>query len=235
MKMKTKTMAMFALLMIVLSIVGVTYATWSDYVQIEGTVNMNDFLFGILDVKCIGDNEDDLPIPKDIGWCEYWLWEPEDSVHHDPPQTVYHLMEIKVHDAYPSYEQFIVFNLKNAGTTPAHIVTLDIYDPTGELEFEDEAVLDDGEGVFWKDFDGDGIRDPAGDEDIINILIKKAFWMPPGPYCGEWWADGDLVCNQIDPCEEEPAILIMHFKEPAEECHEYFFKIYIEAIQWNKV
>ena len=224
--------------MITLSAAGFVYATWYDEVQIEATVNMGDFIFGILDVKCLGDNEMDLPVPKEVGWCEALLSVPEDSVHHEPPQTVFHVMEIKVHEAYPSYEQYVIFNLKNAGTTPAHIVSLDIWDPTlpaPELIFDDGAVVDDGVGVFWKDFDGDGVRDPAGEEDIINILIKKAVWDPPGPYCGEWWIDGDLICNQIDPCNEEPAILLMHFKEPAEECHTYTFKIYIDAIQWNEV
>ena len=226
-------MGMFALLMIALSVAGFAYATWSDYVQIETTVNMGELIFGILDVKLIGDNEPYLPAPKDIGWCEVTdLLEPETSVHHVPAETVYHVMLIKVHDAYPSYEQWIVFNLKNAGTIPVHIVSLDIWDPTGELIFDDGAVADDGEGVLWKDFDGDGVRDPLGEEDIINVCIKKAVF-DVGPYDG-WDIDGNLICNQLDECTAEPAILLMHFKEPAEECNEYFFKIYIDAVQWNE-
>ena len=224
--MNRKIMSLFLLSLIAVSMLGVAYATWWDYVQIEATVNMGELLFGILDIKDITDNEWKLPVPKDVAWCDVELEVPETGVHHLPAETVWHEMYIKVHNAYPSYEQVIVFNLKNAGTIPVHIVSLLISDPTGELIFDDGAVLDDGEGVFMKDVDGDGVLDP-----IINICINKAAF---NPVTGQWECVAPLLCNQIDPCTAEVCALFIHFKEPAEECHEYFFKIFIDAVQWNK-
>jgi len=178
-------------------------------------------------LQVLGDGEGSIVVsamkhytPKYIASCTAVLSNFETSKHHVPAETVAHTMTITVNDAYPCYHQWIRFNLKNAGTIPAVIVRCEIYDPNGELKW------DEVQSVFWKDFNHDNTRDPDGNEDIINLVIWKYDYqnnrMIP------------LVGNQIDPCTCEWVWIWLHFKEPAEECHTYTFKIHIEAWQWNK-
>jgi hypothetical protein len=77
---------------------GVGYAHWSDYVYIEGTVEMGDFLIGweeILD-EYDSDHED-----KDVCEMECTLEDPETGVHHEPVQTIYHTLVVTVTNGYP--------------------------------------------------------------------------------------------------------------------------------------
>lgn len=219
--MENKRIAVMPLMAIIaFSILGFAYATWSDYVQIETTVNMGTLTIAfdpdeILDYV---DNEPLLPVPKDIGWGEIY-YDPASYI--EDPHTLkdgYETLIFKVHDAYPCYEiHFTTVRIGNIGLIPAHIVDIEVWDPTGELNWEWTVPppATPAEGFFWKDFDGDGIYDP-GDEEIINVDIVN------------------FVCVQIDPCESIKGEVDLHFKEPAEECHEYHFKIQIKAVQWNK-
>lgn len=198
---------------------GVGYATWKDDVQIDGTVQMNDFVFGILqDSVSTSDNEEDGPFPyKEIGNCTAVLSDFETGVHHEPVATVGKLLTINVTGAYPCYKQWINFVLKNAGTVPAHITLVDIYDPNDELTYD--AGLD-------------ALVDAAG-KPVINFkFVKETVEVNCRPDPGE---PDVTACQQIDPCNEVPVCLELHFKEDALECHTYTFKIHIEAIQWNKV
>ena len=207
-----KVMAMFALLMIALSVAGFAYATWSDSVQIEGTVEMGELIFGILDNSVTTwDNEPGLPVPKDVADCWAVLDDFETSVHHEPPETVAHVMYITVDNAYPQYEQWIKFALKNAGTIPVHIIEVTI---TGYDETDME--------VLTYDPVAGGFVDPVQGLIINFDFYKQATLDPVEP------------CQQIDPCTEEWVEIYMDFKEEAEPCHTYTFKIYIEAVQWNK-
>ena len=70
---------------------------------------------------------------------------------------------------------------------------------------------------IMKDVDGDGVP-----EAIINLYIYKQLTGAP------------LVCNQLDPCTDEPVDIVLEFKQEAEECHTYRFVIEILAVQWNK-
>jgi hypothetical protein len=223
-----KATALFVTLMMALSAVGVAYATWFDTVQIEGTIHMGDFLVGILDIKECSDSE---PPEKDYSSIECELANPETGVHHiDPetgePQTVWHTLIVTVNDAYPSIIYLCKFDLKNAGTVPAHIAFVDII---GEKKDSNGTVITglvwndpegDGCGSLWEDWDGSG-NVTAGDVEVINLcLIKQETGAP-------------LVCNQLEPCTEEPVDLIIHLKQEAQECHIYQFSVTIWALQWN--
>jgi hypothetical protein len=209
--MMRKTMMLFLSTLVVASMVGVGYAHWSDYVQIEGTVHMGELIFGILNnsVTC-WDNEPGLPIPKDVAECWVNLTNPETSVHHVPTQTVYHDMLITVNNSYPCYEQWIQFALKNAGTIPVHIVNVTIWG----MDLKDNQTL-------TYDPVAGGFIDPVQGL-IINFNFTKL-------------ASGDPVapCQQIHPCTEEWVQIYLHFKQEAEECHTYWFKIHIDVVQWN--
>ena len=213
--MKNKILSMFLATLMVASVVGVAYAHWSDYVYISGTAEMGELLVGWLDIKDCWDNEDTFVPIKEVASVECWLDVPETSVHHEPPQTVFKVLYLVVHNAYPQYMAFCKVNLKNAGTIPAHIIGVSIYDPDGLLTIQPTA--DPTHYEIKKDVDGDGDL-----EVIINLYLYKQDTGLP------------LVCNQIDPCTEEPVDIVLEFKQDAEECHTYEFSIVIEAIQWNK-
>jgi hypothetical protein len=207
---------MFLVTLMAASIAGVAFAHWSDVIYIEGTVEMGELIVGWLDIKFCGDNEDTFDPVKEVAEPDCWLEVPETSVHHEPPQTVYKELHINVTNAYPQYEAFCKVDLKNAGTIPAHIVGLSITDPDGVLTIEQDP-LDPTHYEILKDVDGDGNL-----EAIINLYIYKQ-------------ATGDpLVCNQLEPCTDEPVDIVLEFKQEAEECHTYRFSIEILAVQWNK-
>jgi hypothetical protein len=211
--MKRKVMAMFLVSLMAVSLLGVAYAHWDDTVQIEGTVHMGEFIVGILDIKMIGDNEDTFDPPKEVAECYVELLEPETSVHHVPTETVYKVMLVTTENAYPNYINYIKFNLKNAGTIPAHIktVTITAYD---ETDAQDLAVVEVAPGHY-------DIVDPVVGA-IINLWLYKQETGAP------------LESNQLEPCTAEPVDLVIEFKQEAEECHTYTYKIEIYAIQWNK-
>lgn len=221
-----KIMATFALLMIVLSVVGFTYATWSDKVTITGTAKMGDLILGFMDETCY-ENEFSGIIPaaiethfgitypsveKDVATCTVELTEPKSSVHHTPAVTVYKKMAITVEKAYPSLWVIVVVNLKNAGTTPIHITDVTVTPPTG-LTYVDDA-FEDALGV-----------------PIINFWVCKASATTPPTW---ELLTQPLKSNQIDPCECLWMLVALHFKEEAEPCHTYDFTVEISGVQWNK-
>jgi len=140
-------------------------------------------------------------IPKDVGSCT--------AMPSEGDGYVYHRLDIVVSGAYPSYHQWVKFNLKNAGTVPAHIVEVTISDPTGELEWHPITST---------------LKDTSGNP-IINLVICK--------YNEPDKRQVPLKSNQIDPGVCEWVWIWLHFKQPMLEGHTYNFKIHIDAIQWN--
>ncbi|UCH57361.1 MAG: hypothetical protein JSV18_00070 [Candidatus Bathyarchaeota archaeon] len=130
----------------------------------------------------------------------------------------YKMLIFVIHNAYPQYEvHFPTVVLHNIGTIPIHIIAINIWDPTGVLNWVWTAPppASPAEGFFWKDLDGDGVYDP-GEEEIMNIDIVN------------------FVCVQIDPCQSTKGEVDIDFKQPAEECHTYYFALEFVGIQWNK-
>ena len=213
--MQNKRIAVMPLMIIIaLSILGFAYATWQDHVQIEGTVKMCSLTIGFTELTCVekhidpatGLKADGEYLGKDVGsvFCEM-----RDLV--EDPHTGkkgYKLAWVEITNAYPSYQVHIIFAIANLGKVPVHFVEISAEDPTGEL------IWDEAQMCFWKDFDGDGVKDP--DEIIINVDVVN------------------LISIQLDECEDTKAQVDLHFKEDAEECHTYNFKFTIKAVQWNK-
>jgi hypothetical protein len=206
-------------LVVLLSLVGVGYAHWSDYVQIEVTVYMGSLTlaFDPYEILDYVDNEGIIPIPKDVGWAEIY-YDPTsyvEDVHTN--KSGYKTLIFVVHNAYPNYTvAFTTVVLHNIGTIPIHITDLRIWDPTGELNWTwtTPPPRSPAMGFFWKDFNGNGTYE-AGEE-IMNVRIVN------------------FVCHQLHPCESTKGEVDIHFKQPAEECHTYQFAIEIEGIQWNE-
>ena len=202
------------MLIVVLSMVGFAYATWWDYVQIETTVNMGSLTIGLTELTCVekhidpatGLKADGEWLGKDVGKVECEMRELIEDKH--TGKVGYKVAFVKITNAYPSYQVHIIFAVKNLGKIPVHFVEITAEDPTGEL------IWDEAQMCFWKDFDGDGLKDP--DEIIINVDVVN------------------LICVQLDFCEDTKAQIDLHFKEAAEECHIYKLKFTVIAVQWNK-
>jgi len=212
-KMNKKIIATFAVLLIALSVAGFAYAHWSDYVQIEGTVHMGELIVGISSIDWVEDSDDWDKDPCDI---IVDLSDPQTSVHHDPPQTVYHTMTVTVDNGYPQYWAYVDFYLKNAGTIPAHVIRVDMTPGSG-LVVSDTFLDINGNPYGWELTDVDtGL--PA-----LNVYLYK------------YWTELSLKCNQLEPCTDELCELWLDIKqEGCEECNTYTFSFEIEAIQWNK-
>jgi hypothetical protein len=197
------------------------YSTWFDTVQIEGTIHMGSATIGLTELTCVekyrdpdtGLKVDGEWLGKDVGRIECRL---EDLI--EDPHTGklgYKKAIVDVIGAYPSYQVHIIIAIGNLGTLPVHFVNITItgFDVTDNeiLIFEWLPSFGFEKGVFKNDVDGDGDL-----EDIINVDIVN------------------FVCHQLDPCHDTKGEVDLHFKQDAEECHTYTFKVEIVAVQWNE-
>ena len=215
-KIGVKKIALISLVLVLaLGALGVGYAHWSDQLYINGDISAGSVTLAWTDEDVWADNED----VKDVGSAEIAF---EDYVQ-DPcsGKDGWETMVLTVHNAYPQYEvYFTTLVVHNIGTIPVHITGFNIWDETGELNFEwiqppGAPGITTYLGFFWKDFDGDGVFDDP-DEEIINVKVVN------------------FVCTQIHPCNETKGEIDLHFKQPMEECHTYNFNVEIEGVQWNE-
>jgi len=208
-----------------ISIVGVAYAAWYDYVNIEGMADMGSLTLAFVDSPppiCLEYHIDPVTgelLPgeykgKDVGNCTAWYEDDIKDVHTN--KTGHKTMYLIVNDAYPQYIVHTTFEVHNIGTIPIHLVEFDLKDPAGELVFEWTVPppTSPAKGFFYKDFDKSGNYTTG--EEIINVEIVN------------------FVCVQLDPCEVTKGEIDIDFKQPAEECHTYTFKAELKGIQWNK-
>jgi len=224
--MKTKMFAIFATLMITLTVAGFVYAHWTDEIYINGEVHMGELIFGFTtqygcdDGKMVSYNSivDYVilwPEPKPVGVPNCWLDEPETSVHLPDPKTVYKRMYVTIEDAYPEYVAWFDYSLDNGGSIPLDVINYCV-----------TANTDPDLDYYWEDTDGNGFFDTlighnAAGEAVINI------WFEP------LVENGQPFMGQIDPCDNVDQTMYIHIKQPAEECHTYFFEIVIHAAQWD--
>ena len=231
-------MGMFALLIIALSVAGFAYATWSDMVTIDGTANMGSLTFGFTRIVADWDSENwnewnGLPW-KEVGEGVCTLSIEEQDPH--TLKTVFKLLTFTITNAYPEYWAINKFTLDNAGTIPLCISKVTLTLPAGFTAVPSV----DYPGAMWEIYDD---RTPA--QLVFNLWLykqpveygptwyKDPPWLFPGAFDTETGVR-PLVCNQIDPCNELLTEVCVDFKQDAEPCHTYWFKIEIEAIQWNK-
>ena len=101
--MKSKGLAIFATVMLAMMLVGVSYALWSDYLYIEGTVET-----GYIDAEFVErGGEDDEPPEKDVSYIECIA----------EGDTLF----VTVYNAYPGIEYRNYFGIHNRGSIPIHI------------------------------------------------------------------------------------------------------------------
>jgi hypothetical protein len=126
--MNKRISTIFAILIIALALVGVSYACWNKTLAINGYVNT-----GKLDVLVTSVGTDDEPLhyrhvpghpdgddpglqnghpvyySKDVGWCIAFL---------DPSDPTGETLNITISNAYPSYYPSVHFTVSNYGTVP---------------------------------------------------------------------------------------------------------------------
>jgi hypothetical protein len=210
-EMKTKAMAMFAVLMIALSVFGFVYAHWSDEIKINGEVHMGSLTFGFTEILLCEDGKmvDDVivkPEPKEVGDVDCWLEEPETDVHSG--KTVWKKLWINITNAYPDYVAQCNYTLDNGGTIPLDVVMYCVYGKDPYLTY------------LWYDTDADGLLDTIEGRNATGATVIN-IWFEP------------LFFGQIDPCNSVEQGIVIHLKQPAEECHTYEFEIVITARQWD--
>jgi hypothetical protein len=222
-----KKIAIISLVLVLaLGSLGVGYAHWTDQLYVENTVHGGTVAI-VWDADeepylAWEDNESTFNPPKEVAdgyhWYDdpmYWYCDPH--TNKCGPEYAF----VEVYNAYPGYEiHFTTLVVHNIGTVPVHIRGLDIWDPSGELEFvwtdpPGPAGGPDTMGYFWKDFNGDGVFDPETEE-IINVEVVN------------------FVCHQLEPCQSTKGELDLHFKQPMEQCHTYYFALAIDAVNYNE-
>lgn len=196
MKKNEETMALVTIVFLALSLTGFTYAEWNDSVLITNTMTFGNWTRTTRFVHPLDwfDNE----IAVDVGQanCHYTEADPVEG---------YEKLVIEISNAYPSYAVDCHFTLKNVGTDSSEITAVRILDPSSMLNWE---WTNSTEGVFWKDFDGDGVHD-AGEE-ILNVTITH------------------LLNVDLDPGATMSATTRIHVADGAEDCHTYNLEVQIE-------
>lgn len=219
-KIGMKKIALISLaLVLALGSLGLGYAHWSDQLYVEGDVSSGTvtLAWDISEEPFLGytDNE---PPEKDTAWGEIYY---DHATYVQDPCSLkegYKNMVLTVHEAYPCYEiHFTTVRIHNIGTIPVILTGFDVYDPTGELNFTWTVPppASPAVGYFWKDFNGDGVCQ-LDDEEVINFEIVN------------------FVGTQLHACESVKGEVDLHFKQPMEQCHTYYFSIDFGGVQWNK-
>jgi len=127
------------LVMVLLLVLGVTYAHWAETLTIEGTVKTGTFN---VEISCTySDNEKN----RDVGkiTCTYLV----DHGTIEPDK-----LTIEIENAYPGYRVYINIAVWNLGTVPAVLDSVTVTYPTGVIavdtdgdEYPDELYYDANE------------------------------------------------------------------------------------------
>lgn len=208
MKMNKKLIALPILAIIGLSIVGIVWAHWTDEIYINGKIKMANMTLAFTTQEPPIVYEEPEPKGKDVGNTSAYYTGRFQDTH--TGKWGYEELIINVTNAYPCYGVGVVFVVENIGLLPIHVYDLEITDPTGVLTYNStlKALVD------------------ANGDPIINISIV------------------DLVSQQIEPEDDylgptpwednkAKAEIDLHFKQEAEECHTYYFRVGIKYEQYD--
>jgi predicted ribosomally synthesized peptide with SipW-like signal peptide len=135
---------LFMVLVILLALLGVGYALWSDTLVITGTVETGnvDMAFS----PCTTNDEGvDPGYEKDVASCGC---EPSDGDLSDgTDDTGPDALTISIENGYPSYSCEVSYDMTNMGSIPVHLYSVtEDYDPSA-LEYTQECVDESGDPV----------------------------------------------------------------------------------------
>lgn len=106
-----RAMSLFAVLIIALMLVGVSYALWSKTLNVSGTAEMGYVKAGFTTQLTCGDNEAYMREPKDVGTTTATPIDLDGD-------GIYDKIGVLINNAYPGYEGFVSFVVKNYGSVP---------------------------------------------------------------------------------------------------------------------
>jgi len=208
-KSKTSIPAILAIALIVLSIVGFSYAHWSTYLYIDGYVETGELDWGFTSWSCLDTGTDyhsregfALPAPR------FWI-DPEgknigsqELIPHDTDgDGDYDRLEFNLYNVYPSYFTSVSVYAMNTGTIPLRIDSVIINDAIVYRKSPTPYIT--------LDLDGNGIAD-------IDF----------------WWGNGFGV--QLHPGEESPEMSFwIHIRQGAPPNAVLSFSIELLAVNWN--
>ena len=135
---------LFIVLVIMLALLGVGYALWSDTLVIDGTVHTGevDMAFSPCETNDPGEG-DDPGYWKHVASCECGQ---SDGSLDDQYDNGFDQMDITIEGGYPSYSCEVSYDMSNIGTVPVHLYSvLADYDP-GALDVV-QSCVDGQEGI----------------------------------------------------------------------------------------
>jgi hypothetical protein len=220
-----------------LAVVGVGYASWDDYLNINGDINT-----GNLDVQFSGavsnddgcegvkDPDDDgsdpteaqmagVPVIRTMDVASTTAMVVDPGVNDPVGTQVTGLLDVTITNGYPSYYATVWYDILNAGSIPVHIAAI-----TLDCEYTVVDADPDGNGV-------DGIDANGGLVTCEPILLDLD---------GDCLADimlhltGVSVCDVIDPGEEVQGDLHIHIEQDAQQGASLTFDIDFDFVNWNE-
>jgi predicted ribosomally synthesized peptide with SipW-like signal peptide len=130
-------------LVIMLALLGVGYALWSDTLVIEGTVNT-----GEVDMAFSPCATNDSGTANDPGYTKHvasCACARSDGTIENPSDDGYDQLNITITDGYPSYSCNVTYDMSNIGTVPVHLYSVFAdYDPNA---LDVEQACQDGQAA----------------------------------------------------------------------------------------
>jgi len=205
--MKEKTITILICILIALSILGFAYAQWNDVITISNTMEFGHLTIRFVEPLKFWDNDD---TTKDVGkiYCEYVVPDPEGGFEN---------LTVAITNAYPGYEAYCNFTLKNIGTMTEHIDDVVIIPGTG-LEVGETYLDTNGKPIGWR------LDDTLTKDTILYVHVYNRTSM--SLVCNMIWPSDDPLTPEIEPVILEAKIVVL-VTQNAQECHVYSFKVEI--------
>jgi len=196
----------FILSMITAAWIGVSYASWTDSISIQGTVDTGTVKWEFSGV----------PSQSDLGLDWNCFWDLESGYHvlmdKDVASTIVkyedpehpHVMTVTINNAYPYYYNHISFNVHYYGSIPARIWKVNFI-----VDSKIKKTIYKSDEYIYLDLNGDGQND-------IEI----------------WWGDG--FGKQLHYCSKHATGFDILVLQPAPQGKTLNFQIELVCIQWNE-
>jgi hypothetical protein len=196
-KMKEKTLTLLTIIFIAMSITGFTYAQWNDVIVVSNRMRFGDLTLRFVHPLDSWDNDD---ATKDVGKLNCYYTNPD-------PVEGYETLAVAITNAYPDYEAYCNFTLKNIGTLPDHIDKV-LITPAIGLEVSENYTDVNNNPIGWS------LDDAATHKPVLYVYVYDS-------------TDSSLVCNTLDGGDELQGKATVQVTDNAKECHTYGFEVEI--------
>lgn len=176
-----KIFAILAILIMTLSIAGFAYAHWTKIVTVDGEVTT-----GTLNLIIISAADDDTGIDQDY---DKDVADTVITIDPNDPQIAH----ITITNAYPSYHVYWHVTIRNVGTIPAKLYSIEVDNPNecldvsawdGEYEQIDPYSWGGTPGQYQHDYSGYiHVLQCAEQNETYTFTVRIVFWnwneLPP--------------------------------------------------------